>query len=283
MYIDLEYEPEEYREAIAVSQSDLKACWENPSLYYRQHIAKDLPRKKATSAQRWGTMCENYLRTGELCVEVIPQEALSASDSRAGKNWERWKECHPRYDRAIRYCDADELIDTFNLVRSNIERHAMAYSILSGDVTWSHRCQWSNEQWPLDFKAELDIVDESRKIVVDVKTTNDTSARAFRSSVFRYGYDVQAAQYLTGMTHAGQDVFDQWDYLWLVIRNEEPYDVEVYRATPAVINYGARRRVEMIENYLRCVVSGEWVSATHGRVVDLDLPSYLGGSRYEYC
>lgn len=280
MFTELETnDTEDYRGFVGVAQSDLKKCWENPQLYHQIYVERSRPRPKSTAAQIWGTQCERYLRGEPISELVIPDEVLTSNGQRRGKKWDRWAEANPGHERAIKSDEEFERCQEFAQVLLNIERHEMARSILDGRIIWSLRCHWDNEPWPLTFKAELDIVDYDRKFVCDVKTTRNPSPDSFRRDLFKFGYDVQAAQYLMAMQNAGRAVFDEWDYLWLIIRNHAPYDVEVYRASPALINYGSRRRNEMIEHYIKCATSDQWLSRTHGRVIEIDLPSYLNNDR----
>lgn len=280
MFTELETnDSEDYRGFVGVAQSDLKKCWENPQLYHQIYVERSRPRPKSTAAQMWGTQCERYLRGEPIADLVIPDDVLTSNGQRRGKAWDRWAADNPGHERAIKSDEEFDRCQEFAQVLLNVDRHPMARSILDGRIIWSLRCHWDNEPYPLTFKAELDIVDYDRKFVCDVKTSRNVSYESFRRDVFRLGYDVQAAQYLMAMQQAGQSVFDEWDYLWIAIRNVAPYDVEVYRAPPAVINYGARRRHQMIEHYIRCASSDQWVSQTHGRVIEIDLPSYLNTER----
>lgn len=269
----------EYRSYGAVSQSDLKAAKRNPQLYYETYLrepASSRRSKPATTAeQQWGMACETFLRTQQLPedVVVIPAEALNKDGHRKGAAWTEFAAANVGKTLVTRR-EYDQQFAGLEDAFSNVMGHAVAKMILqSPTALWSQRFAWECPETGLPLKAELDLVDSERGILVDVKTAADTDQEAFGRAVYTYGYDIQAAQYLEAVQHMWPE--QQWTYGWIVIRNKAPHEVEVYDATDELLAYGRRRLMAARQHFADCVESGTWKSATHGISVALELPAWV--------
>ena len=95
----------------------------------------------------------------------------------------------------------------------------------------------------VDCKGKVDCVYSvnDRKILIDVKTTQDASPEAFRRSAYKYGYHRQAAFYMDGM---GADEF--W---FAVIEKEAPYRTGLYRASDEFLNNGRKELSDLLDMY----------------------------------
>jgi len=93
-------------------------------------------------------------------------------------------------------------------------------------------------------KGKADCVYETKdgkKIIIDVKTTQDASPDGFRRSAYKYGYHRQASFYVDGF---GADEF--W---FAVVEKDSPYRVGLYQASEDFINNGRDEVSILLETY----------------------------------
>jgi len=258
----------EYRDWEAISQSDLKSFHANPQLWHETTIQKLWTRTGPTNPQLFGIHAERCLREGLGAVVVAPAEVLASNGARRGNKWDEWSKanehkiiCTPK--------DADRA-RSFERVFINVAEHEKANPLVFAPTAeWSTRWLWHRDELPL--KGELDIVHQEDGIIVDVKTSAAPDYRHFQTSIEDFGYDVQAACYLSAMEQRHGRGFH---FFWVVIRNTRPYDVEVYAMSP---NY-RMRGIEKYEKYLREFVEARdadyWRSPTHNLAREIEPPRW---------
>lgn len=111
---------------------------------------------------------------------------------------------------------------------------------------------WKDDKWlgpnptnyKVDCKGKADMVmmnADGKKVLIDLKTTRDSSLEAFRRSAYNYGYDRQAAFYLDG--------FDADEFWFLVIEKENPYRVGIYKSSEDFIAGGRDKNFTLLEMY----------------------------------
>jgi len=104
---------------------------------------------------------------------------------------------------------------------------------------------WENKG--INCKGKADMVTtslewiEDKKVIIDLKTTRDSSPESFRRSAYNYGYDRQAAFYLDG--------FKADEFWFLVIEKEAPYRVGIYKASEEFIESGRQKNQSLLSSY----------------------------------
>lgn len=264
---------EQYRLLPAISQTDLKKAFENPQLYYEQRIAKTRPADPETPSQKWGKRMEAWLRGFRgIDVVVIPAEVLNEQGHRKGKAWNDFAEANEGKE-LLKYSEWKEMYGGFESAEINVEEHDAAYQLVySEHRKWSQRYVWDDEEFGLQLKCEIDIMDVELGSLVDVKTAADITPRGFESDLIGWGYDIQAAMYLRAASLAHPNI--DWLYSWVVICNKPPYHVEVYQASNALLDLGEQRLRYRAEAYKECVETGRWRTPTHGIVNEVYPPKW---------
>lgn len=110
----------------------------------------------------------------------------------------------------------------------------------------------------------------SKRIMSDVKTTDDASRESFEKSIFNFGYYRQAGLYTRMADLHGEPVDD---FLIIAVEKSEPFDCAVYRITDEVIDAGWRQSVPLIEAFNICVESGEW-PGLGDQITDIGVPAW---------
>lgn len=111
---------------------------------------------------------------------------------------------------------------------------------------------------------------------VDLKTSRDPSPGAFSRQAVALGYDAQAALYRRGIATLTELPIESW---WVVIRNQPPFDVAVYRLSLAFLALGEVRLRIDLERLARCLETGVWSSSwqeptDRGTAIELQPPAY---------
>jgi exodeoxyribonuclease VIII len=86
--------------------------------------------------------------------------------------------------------------DTCLAVRDAVAAHPIAKALLDGPTERS--AVWRDKETGALCKARFDQLTNGVPALTDLKTTADASPEAFARSIYRYGYYLQAAHYLSG-------------------------------------------------------------------------------------
>lgn len=110
-------------------------------------------------------------------------------------------------------------------------------------------------------------------LVVDLKTTKNSSSDEFKRSAYNFRYYVQAWWYLDGLLRCG---ITAEKFIFIAVESAPPYHVCVYAADDMFVKLGKIEAMEDFETYRRCTESGEWYGyEKHPAVHDLSLPEYV--------
>ena len=104
---------------------------------------------------------------------------------------------------------------------------------------------WKDQHTDVYCKCKVDRI-TSDNIMVDLKTTTDCSLSAFKSSVFKYGYNRQAPFYLDG---SGAK-----EFVFVVQEKSAPYNVALYETSPSFLNYGREEYKNLLNDFKEYIV-----------------------------
>lgn len=107
---------------------------------------------------------------------------------------------------------------------------------------------WTDPETGVPCKGRLDVLGDG--FVADYKTASDASTRAFTREALRYGYDLQAAMYLTA---TGLKTF-----YFLVQEKTEPYAINIIKAGDAFIERGLWIMRDLLTLYKECSETNCW-------------------------
>lgn len=123
------------------------------------------------------------------------------------------------------------------------------------------------------LRGRMDFLTNDMKIILDYKTVSRSAAPEsfLRSSVFQFGYDIQAAMYLRLLAVLGCKVDTK--FLWLVQEIEPPYACSIIGASPSIIEVGSRKIEHVIRKWEECMASGIW-PAYGSRISWIEAPAW---------
>lgn len=263
----------EYRAHEAISQSLLKSFGEAATPL---HFKAAKP-KEATADMLFGTCAHAAIlephRAHEVWVvrpEEYPSEKL-IDGKPVMKPWNgnsTWCETWlaNQGDKIVLTREQAErlpkIVDSLNKIE--LVREALKHG--QKEVSWFKQ----DEETGLWLKARTDLVAmdaEQRSWILDLKKTQSGCAThdEFSKSAADYGYDIQAASYLS-ITGASRFIF-------VVFDDKEPYDVSLFEPTAEMLNAGRARWLKLLAGYNRCVQSNDW-PGYQKTIQPLNLPAW---------
>ena len=120
----------------------------------------------------------------------------------------------------------------------------------------------------VNCKAKLDWYRNG--IIVDLKTTENASARGFGNSCAKYHYDMQAAFYSDLARECGLDV---QHFIFIVVEKTAPYLTSVFVVPEHVIENGRRKYQHALKIWQECHESNEWSGYEKG-IQELSIPEW---------
>lgn len=108
--------------------------------------------------------------------------------------------------------------------------------------------------------------------IVDLKSTQCASPRAFAQSAAKYGYFGQAAWYSDGhFLSTGKRL----PFVIVAVENAEPYIVTVFRVPDAAIAAGREQYLTLLGKLDYCQKNNFWGGYTEADEVDLEVPQWM--------
>lgn len=149
---------------------------------------------------------------------------------------------------------ADEYANTRDLVQSVIAHDELLDLLTSPGIT-EGSFLWKDDRTGLWCKGRCDrlTMHEGVSTVVDLKSTNDASPKQFVRDVVNYGYEVQAAWYLHGLSQLSP--IDR-RYLIAAVEKEPPYAIGLYELDSILLDRGKRIWQRTLDLWSECLKSG---------------------------
>lgn len=254
-----------------VSSSTLKTFRRNRRLFHDYYVSRTCSPPTPTPAMVMGNAVDEMLLRG-------PDRVVGAGSRRNTNDYKAAVDEHgdkivvtmPEYykARAIAHSIERPMTPAARAARKlllDLPGHAQ-YAI-----TW--------REGEIECKAMLDRIVElpdGRVAKVELKTSVDASPDAFARQAWNLDYPAQAAFYRRGAMTCG--VTGPLPVLYVVIRNEEPFDVYVLEASDGYLEEGDRMVSSDLEALCQCIESDDWSNEaerlTNG-FPSLDLPAWV--------
>lgn len=129
---------------------------------------------------------------------------------------------------------------------------------------------WTDPETQVECRCRPDFQRDG-KVIVDLKTTEDASFRAFQKSIGNFRYDVQAAFYADGLSAVTGQTFDT--FVLIAVEKKAPFAVAVYALDEASIECGRMKYKSDLSVFAECLKTNQWPGYPI-EVQPMNLPSW---------
>ncbi len=241
----------------------------SPKLFRWIYRMKFLKPEPPTPAMVLGSLTHAYFLEPR---RVDDQYVFADCAKRAGKKWtaccEEAAEAGKEPTLAAWGVTAREMV-------CSLKSHPLVCELLDVDFVAEEPLRWTDYSTLLKCKCKPDflITDPTRTSILDVslKTAGDPSPEKFGYTILDYGYHRAAAHYATGIRfHKGSQ--RNIESLIIACGNKAPFDVWVYRLSPAYVELGHEQNARTMANIARSIESDTWISEGQHALQTLLLP-----------
>ena len=247
----------------AVSKSHLDKVAKSPAHYWAHYLDPNRVAPEPTPAMQLGTALHTAVLEPELWDSTIavPPQAFDRR-TKAGKELAAAFEAEAEGKLVLSPDDADRV----RRMADAVHQHPASRFLLELPGLREASYFWKDADTGLECKCRPDWHSQDRRLVVDVKTTEDASPRGFAKSCANFRYHVQAHWYQRPFAEAEQ-------FLFIAVEKQPPYLVGVYAASPAFVAAGGRAADRDMQALARCHASNRWPGYSE-EIQLLDLPTW---------
>lgn len=259
---------EAYHQLPGVSNSKLSVFIDDPREYYYQFLSGKYVAKQKDHFD-FGTAVHDICLLGIDNVCVIPSSVLASNGAKSGNAWKAFRDANA--DKLLmKQADYDSVMRCVDAVKA----HPIAGDLLSSPG-YTERCYaWENQDLGFALRSRPDKLCQWRgmNIVVDLKTTTDTTAGAFVKSIANFGYARQEAFYRKVLEANGVQVDA---FVFVAVKDSMPHCVDCYTVAPEWLALAQEEVDEALNELSVRTRDNDWTTATFNSVVQLAPPGYL--------
>ena len=267
----------EYHAHPAISKSHLDQVAKSPLHYWARYLDPNRVVPEPTPAMAIGSAVHTHV----LELDQWDARYVSAPDgidrrTKAGKaEWEAFTAAATGRT-VLPKADADLVMR----MAHSVFTHPAAAMLLAlpGKAETTH--MWTDAATGLECKCRPDWLTDDGRLLVDLKTTEDASARGFAKSIAQWRYHVQASWYLDGVEQATGTRPEQ--FLFLCVEKKAPYAVAVYAADAEMIAAGAQTAARDLDVLATCKAANAWPGYSD-QIEPISLPPWMrpGGTQQQ--
>ena len=258
----------EYFASPRLSRSRLEVFMDAPRLYAGRYITGDIAEPAPTAALRWGRLVHlRVLEPYEFRHKVFVKPPTLNRRSNAG-NTEL-----DRLEAEGMLAVSMEEERRLEAIAAAVLAHPLAGRMVEGsdrEVAYT----WRDDATGLDCRARLDLVSIRRgaAVVVDLKSTDDPSPRAFGRSAGNYGYHRQAAFYSRPIREL---VGTPPMFCFIAVRSTAPFEVALYKLHPEDLVAADAQLDRALKQLAECTDTNTWSAPWESPTVQsLDIPRW---------
>lgn len=160
-------------------------------------------------------------------------------------------------------------VETIGAMIASVRKHPLASKMIQNGVP-EVTVRWRDRDTGLECRARADYYVKARRMIVDVKTTQDASRDAFRRDIVKYRYQLQDAIYRAAFGAVGEPVEH---FVYVVIEKAPPYAVAIYSLDAMSIQRGYTSYRADIERLAECIRNDDF-PAYPATIQTLELPPW---------
>lgn len=259
----------EYHAHPAVSKSGLDLVRRSPQHFWHRYLDPNRVIEPPTPAMIIGSalharVLEPHLYDDEYIV------APEGIDRRTKEGKLRWADFEAEADGKT-VLKAEDALQIESMAAA-VHRHPAARMILRLPGKCEQSYFWTDEATGEKCKCRPDWHSDDRRLIADVKTTEDASPRGFLRSVMKYRYHVQAAFYSQGI---GAEQF-----VFIAVEKKPPFAVAVYATPLELLERGHMESAGDLQTLAKCRAEDHW-PGYGDEIQKLAVPSWLQDEQQE--
>jgi hypothetical protein len=260
---------EEYHSLPGTSNSRLSVLIEDPREYHYRFLSGQYTEKPQEYFDFGSAVHEVALLGDASRIVVPPDDVLSSSGSRAGKAWYAWK-ADNEGKLILKQSEYDAVMQCVDAMRS----HPIAGPLLESIGYTERMYQYDDAERGLTVRCRPDKLCQrnGKNVVLDIKTTANTTPASFVRSVAEFGYDRQ--EYVYRKVLANNDVHVD-AFIFIAVKKVAPYTVDCYTIREDWIVSAGEVVERALTDLARRLRENDWNAVTHNSVVELSPPNWL--------
>lgn len=159
-------------------------------------------------------------------------------------------------------------------MRDAVKANPHTNFLTTGEVEQSY--YFTDELTGIECKVRPDCFKRvrDRGCIVDLKSVRSAATEDFIRDAIKYGYDLQAAIYKTGVE---KEYGIPCDFVFVAVEKEPPHMINILQADELFLRRGEDLFREYLGLYKRCTETGNWFGYTgeFGMINNLGLPAWL--------
>lgn len=180
--------------------------------------------------------------------------------------------CQDNPDKIVLAHDWSKRIEA---IRDGIRRSKFAEKLMFESVDAHNEITilWTEQVHGRDIacKARLDFIDPARRIVADLKTTNNNEPGKFEKTIGDFGYHIKGAWYCRAASVAGLVEYPRM--VWITCETSSPYSCQPFMAMERLMDQGWGEACVGLHRY------AAWTGkqpdpAPPAELISVDLPMY---------
>ena len=241
---------DEYHSSSGVSRSSLWEFKRSPYHYWHRYLNGGINLQESTPSMVMGNLVHTMvLEPHKFDSEFVMRPEMDRRTN-AGKQAFNAFTMTLAGRQGVTY----EQVAEANAIQKAIIENDLAFALLQ-DCKIEQSIYFTHESTGIQIKCRPDAWNGS--IVVDLKTTASANYRDFQNSVFKYGYDTQAA--IIKLALASINISLE-KFVFIAVEKEPPYAVGIYVLDEEVIDYGIRKLENLLVKYSECLQDNKWPS-----------------------
>lgn len=266
--VNISHEPaEEYHLWPETSCSQLKELRSSPLAFYFRHMARTSP-PKSGDALAFGSLLHLWAELTDKVFwkrAVVAPESVCTATGTIGAKGKEWVKTIDPASIPISIADAEKLRpQTRQILRNKAARELLESCV---DREFNVRWEWDGH------KVRCRVDGATANCFYDLKTTRDKEPlRTFHSSVWEYGYHLQAAMYGSAAVAAGWPAHRM---VFIVTSTVFPYVCECVRLPEPLMEIGRRECLSLLDELQQRLEWDCWEPSSYGEVHELWCPKYM--------
>ncbi|MGP9633753.1 PD-(D/E)XK nuclease-like domain-containing protein [Halomonas sp. AOP43-A1-21] len=238
----------------------------------RKTLAKRL-RDNGVEVELWSDICEAF--EAEHGTTYIMGTSASRTDMAAwlnanGVEVTLWSDVVEEWNanNGHRTILSDAEYSLVIAMRDSVMAHPAAAKIMRMQGVAEQSIYWRDEETGELCRVRPDWWVPAKRLMADVKTTDDASREGFMKSISKWRYHVQHPFYLDGanaaIRQANLPYPEQRYFVFIAVEKKPPYCVGVYTLTDESIEEGRMEYRQNLYDYAACRANNDWPAYSDG-------------------